>query len=111
MERPARRGSFSEIDQFVKPIHRIRDRGRNPGDAVVAGTDDRRPSMFVFAEDFTVFGGSLAGRRRQDLQILAWPSTQAPVIGLRTQWRPDSEGVPSLDGHDRIFRRNVRASG
>ncbi|MFP3881995.1 MAG: acyl-CoA carboxylase subunit beta [Actinomycetota bacterium] len=109
--------SFNEIDQFVK--HQATGFGieekKPPGDAVVTGhgTIDGRP-VFVFAEDFTVFGGSL-GKVVADkiCKILDMAmDTGAPVIGLKDSGGARiQEGVSSLDGYGRIFERNVRASG
>ena len=77
------------------------------------GTIDGR-TVFVFAEDFTVFGGSL-GRAVADkickLMDLAM-EVGAPIIGLKDSGGARiQEGVSSLDGYGRIFERNVRASG
>lgn len=110
-------GSFQEIDQFVR--HQsvgfgIEDK-KPLGDAVVTGhgTVDGR-AVFVFAEDFTVFGGSL-GKVVADkiCKILDMAlETGAPVIGLKDSGGARiQEGVASLDGYGRIFERNVRASG
>jgi acetyl-CoA carboxylase carboxyltransferase component len=110
-------GSFNEIDQFVKHQSTgfgIEDK-KPPGDAVVTGhgTIDGRP-VFVFAEDFTVFGGSLgkvvADKICKILDLAL--ETGAPVIGLKDSGGARiQEGVSSLDGYGRIFERNVRASG
>jgi propionyl-CoA carboxylase beta chain len=110
-------GSFQEIDQFVR--HQSAGFGiedKKPlGDAVVTGhgTIDGRP-VFVFAEDFTVFGGSL-GRVVADkiCKIIDLAlSTGAPIIGLKDSGGARiQEGVDALDGYGRIFERNVRASG
>ena len=110
-------GSFEEFDMFVQ--HDCHDFGmgarRIPGDGVVTGhglVDGRR--VFVFAKDFTVFGGSLsrahAGKiaKMQDLAL----SVGAPIVGLfdaggaRIQ-----EGVDALGGYGEVFARNVQASG
>ena len=110
-------GSFQEIDQFVR--HQSSGFGiedKKPlGDAVVTGhgTIDGRP-VFVFAEDFTVFGGSLgkvvADKICKILDLAM--DTGAPVIGLKDSGGARiQEGVDSLDGYGRIFERNVRASG
>ncbi len=109
--------SFNEIDQFVQ--HQSTGFGiedKKPlGDAVVTGhgTIDGRP-VFVFAEDFTVFGGSLgkvvADKICKILDLAI--QTGAPVIGLKDSGGARiQEGVSSLDGYGRIFERNVRASG
>ncbi len=110
-------GSFQEIDMFVR--HQARGFGienrRPPGDAVVTGwgrIDGR--TVFVFAEDFTVFGGSLGQAVADkickviDLAL----DTGAPLIGLKDSGGARiQEGVAALDGYGRIFERNVRASG
>ncbi len=109
--------SFQEIDQFIR--HQSSGFGieeKKPlGDAVVTGhgTIDGRP-VFVFAEDFTVFGGSLgevvADKICKILDLAL--QTGAPVIGLKDSGGARiQEGVNSLDGYGRIFERNVRASG
>ena len=111
------KGSFHEIDQFVR--HQSTGFGiedKKPlGDAVVTGhgTVDGRP-LFVFAEDFTVFGGSLgtvvADKICKILDLAL--DTGAPVVGLKDSGGARiQEGVGSLDGYGRIFERNVRASG
>ncbi|MFV2001003.1 MAG: acyl-CoA carboxylase subunit beta, partial [Acidimicrobiia bacterium] len=111
------KGSFEEIDPFVQ--HHATNFGidqRRPlGDAVVTGwaTIDGR-SIFVFAEDFTRFGGSLGevvADKICKLMDLAM-DTGTPVIGLKDSGGARiQEGVLGLDGYGRIFERNVRASG
>jgi propionyl-CoA carboxylase beta chain len=111
------KGSFQEVDQFVR--HQSTGFGiedKKPlGDAVVTGhgTVDGRP-VFVFAEDFTVFGGSLgtvvADKICKILDLAM--GTGAPVVGLKDSGGARiQEGVGSLNGYGRIFERNVRASG
>jgi propionyl-CoA carboxylase beta chain len=111
------KGSFQEMDMLVR--HQASGFGieqkRPPGDAVVTGygTVDGR-TVFVYAEDFTVFGGSL-GRAVADkickLMDLAM-EVGAPIIGLKDSGGARiQEGVASLDGYGRIFERNVQASG
>ena len=111
------KGSFQEVDIMVR--HQARGFGiedkRPAGDAVVTGwgTVDGRTVM-VFAEDFTVFGGSL-GRAVADkickLMDMAM-DVGAPLIGLKDSGGARiQEGVAALDGYGRIFERNVRASG
>src|SRR5215213_4879323 len=110
-------GSFEEFDMFVE--HRSIDFGMNkvkiPGDGVVTGwgTINGR-TVFVFAKDFTVFGGSLSEAHAQKItkiQDMALKA-RAPVIGLfdaggaRIQ-----EGVAALGGYGEVFKRNVIASG
>jgi len=109
--------SFQEMDMFVR--HQARGFGiedkRPPGDAVVTGygTVDGR-TVFVFAEDFTVFGGSL-GEAVADKIIKVMDMAMqvgAPVVGLKDSGGARiQEGVNALHGYGRIFLRNVRASG
>jgi propionyl-CoA carboxylase beta chain len=110
--------SFEEFDMFVE--HRATEFGMDkqpkiPGDGVVTGwgTVNGR-TIFVFAKDFTVFGGSLSETHAlkiikiQDMAMKA----RAPIIGLfdaggaRIQ-----EGVAALGGYGEVFKRNVLASG
>src|SRR4028119_1716271 len=110
-------GSFEEFDMFVE--HRSSDFGmaeqKVPGDGVVTGwgTINGR-TVFVFAKDFTVFGGSLSEAHAQKItkiQDMAL-KMRAPIIGLfdaggaRIQ-----EGVAALGGYGEVFKRNVIASG
>ena len=110
-------GSFEEFDMFVE--HRCTDFGMEatkiPGDGVVTGwgTVNGR-AVYVFAKDFTVFGGSLSeahARKIIKIQDMALRN-RAPVIGLfdaggaRIQ-----EGVAALGGYGEVFQRNVLASG
>ena len=111
------KGSFNEIDMFVR--HQASGfgiEGRRPlGDAVVTGwgTVDGR-SVFIFAEDFTAFGGSLGevvANKICKVMDLAM-DTGAPLVGIKDSGGARiQEGVVSLDGYGRIFERNVRASG
>ena len=111
------KGSFEETDMFVR--HQASGFGieetRPPGDAVITGwgTIDGR-TVFVFAEDFTVFGGSL-GRAVSDkiCKVMDMALEMGvPVIGLKDSGGARiQEGVAALDGYGRIFERNVRASG
>src|SRR5262249_41898310 len=108
---------FEEFDMFVE--HRSIDFGMEkqkiPGDGVVTGwgTVNGR-TVFVFAKDFTVFGGSLSETHAQKIIKVqdAAMRARAPVIGLfdaggaRIQ-----EGVASLGGYGEVFKRNVLASG
>ncbi len=111
------RGSFVEIDQFVS--HRATDFGladeRYLGDGVVTGygrIDGRL--VFVFSQDFTVFGGSLSethGQKICKVMDLALKNG-APVIGLNDSGGARiQEGVVSLGAYAEIFLRNVLASG
>jgi len=110
-------GSFEEFDMFVE--HRCTDFGMEdqklPGDGVVTGwgTVNGRV-VYVFAKDFTVFGGSLSeahARKITKIQDMALQN-RAPIIGLfdaggaRIQ-----EGVNALGGYGEVFQRNVLSSG
>jgi len=110
-------GSFEEFDMYVE--HRCADFGMEktkiPGDGVVTGwgTINGR-IVYVFAKDFTVFGGSLSeahARKITKIQDMALQN-RAPIIGLfdaggaRIQ-----EGVAALGGYGEVFLRNVLASG
>ena len=111
------KGSFAEIDRFV--VHQSHDFGmqeqRVPGDGVVTGSGriHGRP-VFVFAQDFTVFGGSLSeayARKICKIMDLAL-KVGAPVIGLNDSGGARiQEGVVSLAGYADIFLRNTLASG
>jgi propionyl-CoA carboxylase beta chain len=109
--------SFSEMDKFV--THRCTDFGMDSqkilGDGVVTGTGtiDGRV-VCVFAQDFTVFGGSLSGAYAAKICKLMDLATKigAPVIGLNDSGGARiQEGVESLAGYAEIFQRNVLASG
>lgn len=110
-------GSFEEFDMFVE--HRCTDFGMQgqkiPGDGVVTGwgTVNGR-TTYLFAKDFTVFGGSLSeahAKKITKIQDMALQN-RAPIIGLfdaggaRIQ-----EGVAALGGYGEVFQRNVLASG
>ena len=110
-------GSFEELDALV--VHRSDDFGmrdkRIPGDGVVTGHGrvDGRP-VFVFAQDFTVFGGSLSETfaakvcKVMDLAM----KVGAPLVGLNDSGGARiQEGVVSLAGYADIFLRNTLASG
>jgi propionyl-CoA carboxylase beta chain len=110
-------GSFAELDQFAR--HRSRNFGmdeqRPYGDGVVTGhgTIDGRP-VCVFAQDFTVFGGSLGevfGEKIVKVMDLAM-RIGCPVIGINDSGGARiQEGVVSLGLYGEIFLRNVHASG
>jgi propionyl-CoA carboxylase beta chain len=111
------KGSFAEMDRLV--VHTGRDFGmdeqRVPGDGVVTGSGriHGRP-VFVFAQDFTVFGGSLSeayARKICKIMDLAM-KTGVPIIGLNDSGGARiQEGVVSLAGYADIFLRNTLASG
>ncbi len=110
-------GSFQEVDRFV--VHQSHDFGmaeqRIPGDGVVTGSGliHGRP-VIVFAQDFTVFGGSLSeayARKICKVMDLAM-KTGTPIIGLNDSGGARiQEGVVSLAGYADIFLRNTLASG
>jgi propionyl-CoA carboxylase beta chain len=110
-------GSFEEFDMFVE--HRATEFGmakrKIPGDGVVTGWGliNGRP-VFVFAKDFTVFGGSLSeahAEKIQKVQDMALRN-RAPIIGLYDAGGARiQEGVASLAGYAEVFQRNVLASG
>ncbi|MGM0425863.1 MAG: acyl-CoA carboxylase subunit beta [Thermodesulfobacteriota bacterium] len=110
-------GSFQELDKFV--VHRCQDFGMDkkkiPGDGVVTGYGTINGRLvFLFSQDFTVFGGSLSGAFGQkickvmDLAL----KNGAPMIGLNDSGGARiQEGVMSLGGYGEIFKRNVWSSG
>ncbi|MBA3453322.1 MAG: acyl-CoA carboxylase subunit beta [Deltaproteobacteria bacterium] len=109
--------SFVELDKFV--THRCADFGMQDqkilGDGVVTGhgTVDGRP-VCVFAQDFTVFGGSLSGAYAQKICKVMDLATKigCPVVGLNDSGGARiQEGVESLAGYADIFLRNVLSSG
>ena len=110
-------GTFREIDKLV--THRCRDFGMEkqlvPGDGVVAGHGEveGRP-VYAFAQDFTVFGGSLSetnAAKIVKIMDLAMKNG-APVVGLNDSGGARiQEGVASLAGYADIFLRNTLASG
>ncbi|HET6378055.1 MAG TPA: acyl-CoA carboxylase subunit beta [Methylocella sp.] len=110
-------GSFEESGMFVE--HRAADFGINrrhvPGDGVVtgSGTINGRP-VFVYAKDFTVFGGSLSEAHAQKIAKLQDMAMRcgAPIIGLFDSGGARiQEGVSSLAGYGEVFQRHVLASG
>src|SRR5512142_1435358 len=110
-------GSFVEVDKFK--THRCTEFGMADqkvlGDGVVTGhgTVDGR-QVFVFAQDFTVFGGSLSGAYAQKICKIMDLATRvgAPVIGLNDSGGARiQEGVESLAGYADIFLRNILSSG
>jgi propionyl-CoA carboxylase beta chain len=110
-------GTFEELDKLVE--HRCLDFGmasqRIPGDGVVSGYGrvEGRPA-FVFAQDFTVFGGSLSETNAQKIcKVMDLAMKMgAPVVGLNDSGGARiQEGVASLGGYADIFLRNTLASG
>ncbi len=110
-------GSFTELDAFVlaRPTELIPDDERVMGDGVVTGfgrIDGRH--VYVFSQDFTVFGGSLAEAHAQKICKVMDLAVRngAPIIGLNDSGGARiQEGVVSLGGYADIFLRNVLASG
>jgi propionyl-CoA carboxylase beta chain len=109
--------SFEEFDMFIEHRNKDFDADKTiiPGDGVVTGWGTINGRMtYVYAKDFTVFGGSLSETHAQKIvkiQDLAMKA-RAPIIGLfdaggaRIQ-----EGVAALGGYGEVFKRNVIASG
>jgi len=110
-------GSFVEMDRFV--THRCADFGMSEqkilGDGVVTGYGTiAGRTVCVFAQDFTVFGGSLSGAYAAKICKIMDLATKigAPVVGLNDSGGARiQEGVESLAGYADIFTRNVLASG
>lgn len=109
--------SFEEWDMFVE--HRCHDFGMAeqsiPGDGVVTGYGTVNGRLvFVFSQDFTVFGGSLSEAHAEKICKIMDKAVQvgAPVIGLNDSGGARiQEGVASLAGYAEVFQRNVLASG
>ena len=110
-------GSFEELDMYVE--HNCVDFGMDedhiPGDGVVTGSGTINGRLvYVFSQDFTVFGGSLSERHAQKIcKVMdAALKVGAPVIGLNDSGGARiQEGVASLGGYAEVFQRNVLASG
>ncbi|MDT8436399.1 MAG: acyl-CoA carboxylase subunit beta [Gemmatimonadota bacterium] len=111
------RGSFVELDRFVE--HRCTDFGlerqRVPGDGVVTGYGRVEGRIvYVFSQDFTVFGGSLSEAHAEKICKVVDLALRngAPVIGLNDSGGARiQEGVASLGGYAELFWRNTLASG
>ena len=110
-------GSFEEFDMFV--THRSTDFGmeknKMPGDGVVTGwgTINGRKT-FVFAQDFTVFGGSLSETHAKKITKVQEMAMRhgAPIIGLQDSGGARiQEGVAALAGYTDVFQNNILASG
>jgi len=110
-------GSFEEFDMFM--AHRCTDFGmeqdRPAGDGVVTGWGTVNGRMvYVFSQDFTVFGGSLSETHAQKICKIMDMALQngAPVIGINDSGGARiQEGVASLAGYAEVFQRNIMASG
>ena len=110
-------GSFEEWDMFVE--HRCTDFGMGektiPGDGVVTGYGVVNGRVvFVYSQDFTVFGGSLSEAHAEKICKVMDQAMKvgAPIIGLNDSGGARiQEGVASLGGYAEVFQRNVMASG
>ncbi|WP_260927940.1 acyl-CoA carboxylase subunit beta [Novosphingobium sp. 9] len=110
-------GSFEEMDLYVE--HDCVDFGMQdqkvPGDGVVTGSGTISGRLvYVYSQDFTVFGGSLSSRHAQKIcKVMdAAMKVGAPVIGLNDSGGARiQEGVASLAGYADVFQKNVLASG
>jgi propionyl-CoA carboxylase beta chain len=110
-------GSFEEWDMFVE--HRSSDFGmaeqKIPGDGVVTGHGTVNGRLvFVFSQDFTVFGGSLSEAHAEKICKVMDQAMKvgAPVIGINDSGGARiQEGVASLAGYAEVFQRNILASG
>ena len=110
-------GTFEEWDMFVE--HRCTDFGMDdqkiPGDGVVTGYGTINGRLvFVFSQDFTVFGGALSEAHAEKICKIMDQAMKvgAPVIGLNDSGGARiQEGVASLGGYAEVFQRNVLASG
>jgi propionyl-CoA carboxylase beta chain len=110
-------GSFEEFDTFV--THRCTEFGmqevKYPGDGVVTGWGTINGRLvYVFSQDFTVFGGSLSEAHAEKICKIMDMAIQngAPVIGINDSGGARiQEGVASLAGYAGVFQRNIMASG
>ena len=110
-------GTFEEWDMFVE--HRCTDFGMQdnkiPGDGVVTGYGMINGRLvFVYSQDFTVFGGALSEAHAEKICKVMDQAMKvgAPVIGLNDSGGARiQEGVASLGGYAEVFQRNVMASG
>ena len=110
-------GSFEEWDMFVE--HRCGDFGMEkqtiPGDGVVTGYGTVNGRLiFVFSQDFTVFGGSLSEAHAEKICKIMDQAMKvgAPVVGINDSGGARiQEGIASLAGYAEVFQRNVLASG
>jgi len=109
--------SFEEFDMFIEHRNKDFDADKTiiPGDGVVTGWGTINGRMtYVYAKDFTVFGGSLSETHAQKICKIQEMAMQngAPIIGLLDAGGARiQEGVSSLAGYGEVFKRNVLASG
>lgn len=110
-------GSFEEVDMFVEHdcVDFDMDKQRVPGDSVVTGSGTINGRMvYVFCQDFTVFGGSLSEAHSRKICKIMEKALQAgcPVIGLNDSGGARiQEGVSSLAGYGDVFQKNIESSG
>jgi len=110
-------GSFEELDMYVEHncVDFDMEKTKIPGDGVVTGSGTINGRLvYVFSQDFTVFGGSLSERHAQKICKIMDNAMKvgAPVIGLNDSGGARiQEGVASLGGYAEVFQRNVLASG
>lgn len=109
-------GSFVELNHFVEPRTTCTDEDEKvPGDGVVTGYGKIEGRfVFVYAQDFTVFGGSVGEMHAQKIARIMDLAAQngAPIISLHDSGGARiQEGVLALDGYGQIFSRNVLYSG
>jgi len=110
-------GSFEELDTYVEHdcVDFSMQDQKIPGDGVVTGSGTINGRLvFVFSQDFTVFGGSLSKRHAEKICKVMDMAMKvgAPVIGLNDSGGARiQEGVASLGGYAEVFQRNVLASG
>ncbi|GAA4709641.1 acyl-CoA carboxylase subunit beta [Brevibacillus fulvus] len=110
-------GSFVELNSFVtgRSTSLACEYGEAPGEGVVTGYGKiNKRLVFVFAQDFTVFGGALGEMHAKKIAAIMdlAGKTGAPLIGLNDSGGARiQEGVAALDGYGQIFYRNVRYSG
>ncbi|MEM1021146.1 MAG: acyl-CoA carboxylase subunit beta [Pseudomonadota bacterium] len=110
-------GSFEEVDMFVE--HSCNDFGmadqRTPGDSVVTGSGTINGRLvYVFSQDFTVFGGSLSEAHSEKICKIMDEAVRVgcPVIGINDSGGARiQEGVASLAGYGDVFQRNIESSG
>ena len=109
--------SFEELDMYVEHNATEFDMADQifPGDGVVTGSGTINGRLvYVFSQDFTVFGGSLSERHAQKICKVMDSAMKvgAPIIGLNDSGGARiQEGVASLGGYAEVFQRNVLASG
>ena len=110
-------GSFQELDMFVehRAVDLDMDKQKIPGDGVVTGYGKINGKLvYVFSQDFTVFGGSLSETHAEKICKVMDHAVRngAPLIGLNDSGGARiQEGVVSLGGYAEVFKRNVLASG